>query len=247
MAKRTERGPLDGRNIKVIGLGGIGSVVAQALAQFLASLRADCRVWLIDGDSYEESNRSRVVFGECGNKAIVKARELATAANGAISIVPVPKYVTPRNVSRLVEERDIVFLCVDNHATRRVVSKHCSGGTLRDALLISGGNDGIEEGRAGTFGNVMIYLRKSGRGRTNPLTKFHPEIAKPADKRPDQLSCAELAQSSAPQLLFTNLQVASAMLGAFYAWLTGRMDYEEVFLDVAEGRMNPVSRQSKRA
>ena len=77
-----------------------------------------------------------------------------------------------------------------------------------------------------------------------PLTRFHPEIARPADKRPDQLGCTALAQS-APQLLFTNLALASTMLGAFYAWLRGEAEHDEVYLDVAQLAMHPVKRYRK--
>ena len=230
---------LAGRTVKVIGLGGVGAPLAQALTQFLAWGRAASTLSLVDGDAYEERNRERVHFQGFGNKAISKAEELTAICDGAVSIVPVPKYVTPRNVSRIVQEGDIVFLAVDNHATRRLVSNRC--GKLLDGVLFSGGNDGIDNGQEGTFGNVIVYVREEGKDLTHPLTRFHPEIARPKDKRPDELGCAELAQS-APQLLFTNLAVASTMLAAFHAWLAGKLHYEEVYLDIAQCRMNPVRR-----
>jgi hypothetical protein len=73
------------------------------------------------------------------------------------------------------------------------------------------------------------------------LSTFHPEIAKPADLLPDEEGCAA-AMASAPQLLFTNAAVASAMLGSFYAWREGHLRWEEVYLDLAVGRQNPVTR-----
>lgn len=234
---------LDGRRVKVIGLGGIGSLVAPCLVQYLSGLGFKGAVWLIDGDSFEESNRTRVRFEAYGNKSLVKAAELDALARGP-KLVPVPRYVTPRNVGGLVEERDVVLMCVDNHATRRCVARRC--GRLADILLISGGNDGVEDGREGTFGNVLVHRREAGEDRTNPLTRYHPEIARPADKRPDQMSCGELAQSSAPQLLFTNLAVASAMLNALFAWVAGRLEYEEVYLDILAARMNAVARGPRR-
>ena len=88
---------------------------------------------------------------------------------------------------------------------------------------------------------MQIYERVRGRDRFNPITRFHPEIAKPADHRPDELGCAALLQS-VPQLLFTNLAVAAAMLGAFHNWLCGNLPYEEVCLDIALARMNPITR-----
>lgn len=104
--------------IKVIGLGGIGVPIAQALVQFLAWRPLCSAVWLVDGDTYEEKNRERVVFDEYENKAVVKARELAHTARGRVSVVPVGEYVTPRSVGRLISDGDVVFLAVDNHATR---------------------------------------------------------------------------------------------------------------------------------
>jgi hypothetical protein len=231
---------LHDRQIKIIGLGGIGTPVAQALAQFLAFRAVACPVWLIDGDAYEERNRARVLFHSYDNKAVAKAQELTEAVNGRIALLPVPRYVTSNNARRLIEERDIVFLCVDNHQTRKLVSNRCR--RLTDVLLFSGGNDGIELERTGTFGNVQIYLRENGQDRTNPLTRFHPEIAQPADHSPAQLGCAALVTQAAPQLLFTNLAVAATMLGAFYAWLQGTLSYEEIYLDLSLGRTTPVPR-----
>ena len=234
-AKRLRR-----RSIKIIGLGGIGTWVAQALVPFLASIRATCPVWLVDGDSYEESNRARALFQSYGNKAAVKAAELGALARGAFPIVPVPRYVTPRNVRRLIEEGDVVLLCVDNHKSRKCVSD--AARKLRDVLVISGGNDGIDRPSAGTFGNVIAYCRKNGSDVTNPITRFHPDIARPRDRAPYELSCVDLAQSAAPQLLYTNLQVATTMLCALLAWLNDALGYEEVFVDILAARMTPVAR-----
>lgn len=230
------------RNTKVIGLGGIGAVVAEGLAMFLGSERVRSTLWLVDGDSYEDANRDRVRFDEDVNKAESKARELSQRARGDVTILPIPKYVTPNNARDIIENDDVVFLCVDNHNTRRTVSRRCR--KLDDVLLLSGGNDGIENGRSGTFGNVMVYRRSGGNDITHPLTRFHPEIALPRDKRPDQLSCVELAKSSAPQLLFTNWLVASAMLATFYSSLEGALDFEELYLDVSGVKLTTVDRRS---
>jgi molybdopterin/thiamine biosynthesis adenylyltransferase len=228
--------------VKIIGLGGIGAPVAQAIMQFLSARWVPGPVWLIDGDSYEERNRDRVLFEAYDNKAMAKAQELAHAVGSRVTLLPVPEYVTPRNVRRLIDAGDIVFLCVDNHATRKLVSNRCR--RLRDVALFSGGNDGMAGGQEGTFGNVQVYVRQEGRDRTNPLTRFHPEISQPQDNRPDELGCAALVEA-APQLLFTNLAVAAAMLGAFYAWLHDTLSYEELYLDIALGRLTPVARRAR--
>lgn len=103
-------------------------------------------------------------------------------------------------------------------------------------------NDGIEDGKTGTYGNVQVYLRRNGSNVTNRLSRFHPEIAKPKDRLPTAQGCMALVPS-APQLLFTNVAVAAAMLGAFYSWHCGDLDYEELYLDILTGRMVPVKRE----
>ena len=242
MGRSTVRKAREVTGVKVVGLGGVGGHVGPALVQFLSSLGLPCTLWLIDGDAYEERNRERMLFQEYGNKAVAKARELAPACRGGVTVLPVPEYVNPKSARRLIEEGDVVFLCVDNHATRRAVSDRCR--RLNDVVLFSGGNDGIEEGQEGTFGNVQVYIREGGRDVTNPLTRFHPEIARPRDKRPDERGCAESVQAG-PQLLFANIAVASAMLNSFYAWRSGMLAHEEVFLDIVIGRTTPVRRAAQ--
>ena len=103
----------------------------------------------------------------------------------------------------------------------------------------TGGNEGVDPPRErGTYGNVQVYLRRDGRDLTAPLTRFHPEIASPKGKLPTEASCVELALST-PQILFTNLAVASALLNAFFAYTCGRLTYQEVKLDILEARMLP--------
>jgi molybdopterin/thiamine biosynthesis adenylyltransferase len=223
-------------DIKLIGIGGIGCALAPFLARYLQSERQltgeEVRITLVDGDAFESKNAARQSFESIGNKAKVKASELASSFP-SLSFRAIPEFATAANLSDLVKTGDLVFLAVDNHATRRAVSRRCE--ELSEVVLISGGNDF-------TDGNVQIYVRQGDRDITLPLTRFHPEIADPKDKSPAEMSCEELAAEAAPQLLFTNLGVACAMLNAFYAWRSGRLRYGEVYLDIVEGRAQPVAR-----
>ncbi|MBI4573667.1 MAG: ThiF family adenylyltransferase [candidate division NC10 bacterium] len=220
------------QEIKVIGIGGIGCALLPHLARYLRAGGEPARVTLVDGDAFEPRNADRQAFSESGNKAKVKAVEMARQFEG-LSFRAMPEYVTPENVGRIIRSGDVVFLGVDNHKTRRLVSDHCQ--VLGDVVLISGGNDY-------TDGNVQVYLRRAGRDVTLPLTRYHPEIADPKDRSPHEMSCDELAREAAPQLLFTNLAVASAMLIAFYACRLGKLQYGEVYLDILEGKTNPIAR-----
>ncbi len=218
--------------IKAIGIGGIGCALLPFLCRFLNYAGERARLTLIDGDGFERANAARQAFSRLGNKAEVKAQELAREFE-ALSLRAVPEFVTAANVGRLITAGDLVFLMVDNHATRRLVSDHAV--TLAAVTLISGGNDY-------TDGNVQVYLRNRGLDLTPSLTRYHPEIAAPADRNPAELSCEELMAAGAPQLLFANLTVATLMLNAFYAWRQGALGYSEVYLDIIQNLTRPVDR-----
>jgi molybdopterin/thiamine biosynthesis adenylyltransferase len=234
--------------VKLIGLGGVGSVVARYGAVFLASLGQEVRFVLVDGDVFEYSNASRMLFAGYGNKAAVLRSELLPRfADSSLSLLAVEKFATPDNVSSLIQSGDLCLLCVDNHATRKLLSGHCS--QLADVCLISGGNDGVGKDssgavRRGTYGNVQIYARCHGKDVTPSLASNHPEIASPADHLPGDQNCTELVAST-PQILFANLAVASAMLNTLFLWLSGALHYGELSFDIADGLMRPTMPLSK--
>ena len=132
-------------------------------------------------------------------------------------------FVSKENISKVILEGDIVFLGVDNHKTRMIVSNYCK--ELKNVTLISGGNEY-------TDGNVQIYVRKEGKDLTPDLCAYHPEIKNPSDKLPDEMSCQELSESE-PQLYFTNLGVATFMCWSFYNVVV-KKQYErsEVYFDI---------------
>ena len=241
----TKRGPgaptPDPWRYVLIGLGGIGGRVLRELVPLLHARGARATVLAVDGDTFEERNRDRQLFGRPGRKAEVLVEELAEIYGDRVDLIPVARYVTGRTVAEVIGERSVVFCQPDNNATRAVVARHCT--RLRDVLLLTGGNDGVENGKAGTYGNVVVYVRRAGRDRTNPPTRYHPELSHPKDKLPTAVGCAAAAAAGAPQLGITNLAVTTALLAAFHAWRAGTLDYEELYLDVALGRMTPVRRE----
>jgi len=184
-----------------------------------------------------------MLFSRCGNKAAVLRDDLLEElCDSCVTVLAVEEYVTAANLGRLVREGDLVLLAVDNHATRKLVDEHCA--RLSDVTLISGGNDGVGldgagRERRGTFGNVQIHRRRAGREESPALSRFHPEIADPRDAHPDDVSCTA-ALARVPQLLFTNLATASALLNAFLLHLCGELDYAELAFDIRDGLMRPV-------
>ena len=228
------------RTFVIIGLGGVGGFVMRLLVPYLWYKDAGDLILAVDGDEFEHKNKARMAFIMVGPKSVVLANELIPIYGNRVGMKARHEYVDEKNIDEMVMDGDIVFCCPDNHKTRRVVERHCM--TLDNVSLFSGGNDGIEGVHAGTFGNIQVYLRENGRDVTNPLSAFHPEIRDPQDKMPQEIGCLEQAQS-APQLVFTNAQVAVSMLSAFYAWERGALGHEEAYLDIETGRVQPVVRK----
>ncbi len=211
--------------VVLIGLGGIGSQLLPSLVRYL-SFRPEPRplLVLVDGDAYEISNRSRQLFPDeaLGTN---KAEALAQLFRGSgLGIQAIAEYVRSDNVGLVVREGDVCLLAVDNHPTRALVDRHIA--SLSDVTLISGGNDE-------TDGNVQLVRRRDGVSVDGSLTEIHPEIGRAAGSEVTPgAGCAALA-AERPQLVVTNLMVASAMLNCLWAVIEqGSVPYSEVYLDV---------------
>ncbi len=229
-----------------IGLGGVGKYVSQTAATFLAGLQGampgkETNLLLVDGDAFSFSNTYRMDVPDFGNKAEAIGKGMLQSFDvDGFSVRWKPEYVDAENIEEIIQSGDCVFLAVDNHATRKLVSEHCQ--TLRDVVLISGGNDGVEDGMKGTYGNVQVYMREEWDDITAPLTQFHPEIADPQDKAPSEMDCLELAQAGVPQIAIVNAAVASAMNGVLMRIMMppeGERLFDEVCFDIVAGVQQP--------
>lgn len=221
----------------VIGCGGGGKFLLSALARFMVfDPEREWALVLIDGDEYEVGNATRQAFRRIGNKAEVTAEELREQLPELL-IQAISAYVAGEEseahadharltvpISEVVQEGDWVFLCVDNHATRKLVSSHAQ--TLQSVRVFSAGNDYSD-------GNVQVYVRRSGNDVLPPLDAYHPEIAAPEDQPPYAMSCEELAQAGTPQLIFANFMAAALVAAAFWAELTRQLRAGEIYFDLA--------------
>jgi molybdopterin/thiamine biosynthesis adenylyltransferase len=226
------------KKIKVIGAGGIGGWLLEPLAQYLNYCEEQAEITIIDGDKFEDRNMDRQRCQAMENKAVHAANRL-TLMFSKVFFRSQNKFVVEDNVVQMIREQDVVFCCVDNHATRKLVSDRCR--ELRDVVLISGGNNF-------TDGNVNIYCRENGKDQQRPITEYQPKIADPQDKNPGDLTdaerqgCQEQARSD-PQLLFMNFAIASAMLNVYYAHEQGVANFEQVYVDILQQRMRPSPEQ----
>jgi len=241
---------IEGVQFYVIGLGGIAEALVRHLGLFLYAVDQRSQVWLVDGDRFGAADKpkGRMGFVELGHKAHERQRAMAQLVGDRVTFHSVPLFVTRENIEELIprDQPAAIFLCVDNHATRRLVAEYCASRATGLTLLISGGNTSVEED-GGYRGNVQVHCREDARDLTNSILAHHPEIVAADEAMAPKNgvpACTELAlEPAGSQIGFTNLAVASAMLNAFHAWYTGRLAYDEVYLDIAENRMVPRARQ----
>ena len=227
-------------DITIIGLGGIGSHLSPMIARYASySMKTESpiNINLVDGDYYETKNMERQDFDDLGNKAEIKARELQQVFP-RISFNAIPYFLDETTIPKIVKNGDIVFLAVDNHKSRKILSDYARE-KLSDVTIISGGNELVD-------GNVQIYVRKGGEDITPALTDYHPEIDNPIDKLPNEMSCEEL-MNSGPQILFTNAGAALLMSWAFYNALSDNYKYSEIYFDVQNMKVDSKVRTPKKS
>ena len=215
--------------IVLVGLGGIGSQLLPSLVRYLA-FRPEPRpmLVLVDGDAYEPSNRTRQVFPE-GAIGSNKAAALAEASRGGLTVQAVADFLTEANVATVIRDGDVVLMAVDNHWTRSIVDRHLA--SLDDVMLISGGNDE-------TDGNVQLVRRRNRAFVDGSLAEIHREISRATEAEFAARNGCERQAEERPQLVVTNLMVASAMLNCLWAVLErGSVSYSEVYLDVITNAM----------
>ena len=226
-------------NIVIVGIGGGGSALAPKVARYCQHLKPPIPVsiTLVDGDSYEESNAKRQSFVRYGNKAAVTVESLVLQFD-RVSFTSIAEYLTPENVDFIISEDSIVFLCVDNNESRKVVDVFAH--SLKNVVVVCGGNDM-------TDGNCQLYIRRKGKDVTASICDIHIETAKPADKAPYKMSCEEMAAASTPQLFFANDFVSTLMCVVLWqiVEVKGFLDkppFGELYFDMLKGRVEPVVR-----
>lgn len=226
------------KRVVVIGLGGIGSQLLPSLLHYLHSQKWDGPVALMDGDIYEEKNLNRQLVPESGlgmNKAEALAIQFGQRLP-TLNMEALPFYLDPTNVGLVVQEGDFVICGVDNHYTRRLIDEQV--GNLKNVTYVSGGNDL-------TDGNAQVVRRRAGKSLDPSLVEVHPEIGK-ALEPPDFTPGCDQMVNAAPQIIVTNLMVASTMLNAVWAIFEKAdkdLPYSEVFIDVEANAARAVARK----
>ena len=110
-------------HVAVVGIGGVGSWAAEALAR-----SAIGAITLIDLDHIAESNANRQIHAlgdEFGKAKVVAMAERIAAIHPACRVTQVEAFITPENVATLLPRADIVLDCIDHVAAKAALIAHC--------------------------------------------------------------------------------------------------------------------------
>ncbi|HTY98753.1 MAG TPA: tRNA threonylcarbamoyladenosine dehydratase [Rhodocyclaceae bacterium] len=129
---------LAGRHACVIGIGGVGSWAAEALARSGVG-----RLTLVDLDHVAESNINRQVHalsGTLGQAKVQAMGERVAAVNPHCRLSLIEDFVTPENVAGLLPACDAVVDAIDQVRAKAALIAHCRRADLY--LVTTGGAGG---------------------------------------------------------------------------------------------------------
>ena len=136
---------LASKTVAVVGLGGLGSFITMQLAGAGVG-----RLILVDGERVELSNLNRqILYGEQDlglPKPVLAARRIKEF-NRLVDITYHTGFVTEDNVSRILDDADIIIDALDDWKARIVIDKYAHD---TDTPLVHGAVDGWY-GQATTF------------------------------------------------------------------------------------------------
>lgn len=146
-------------HVCVVGVGGVGSWVAESLAR-----SAIGRITLIDLDNIAESNTNRQVHAlgdEYGKAKVTAMAERIKAINPACKVMEIEDFVTEENLESLLGQKyDIIIDAIDNARVKAAMINWCK---RRKIKLISSG------GAGGRVNPAKIQLDDLARSVQDPL------------------------------------------------------------------------------
>jgi tRNA A37 threonylcarbamoyladenosine dehydratase len=134
---------LQATHVVVIGIGGVGSWAAEALAR-----NAVGTITLIDLDNVAESNVNRQIHaleGEFGKAKITAMAQRIRAINPSCQVREIEQFVTPENMVQLLDfslemKPDVIVDCIDDAKAKIALAEHCK--STKTPLIMAGAAGG---------------------------------------------------------------------------------------------------------
>ncbi|AUN94035.1 tRNA threonylcarbamoyladenosine dehydratase [Pseudazoarcus pumilus] len=221
------------RRACVVGVGGVGSWVAETLARSgVGCLR------LVDLDHVAESNINRQIHAlepTLGQAKVLAMRDRIAAINPGIAVEVVEEFLTPANAAALVAGCDVVIDAVDDMNAKLALVLACRA--ARVPLVVCGGAGGktdptrirVDDLARATHDPLLSRLRRRLRAEhgfpREPKRRFAvtavyseqpPLLPDACDAAPQGLACAGYGSSMAVTASF-GLFAASRALDALFA------------------------------
>ena len=217
-------------SLAIVGLGGIGGIVADNLYPFL---RAEVEGWslrnliFIDNDTYSRSNipRQKAASAMLGvNKAHAwKGIYDASQSNAmGTTFTSIGEWITNDSIGQIFYDNAptnlVIMSCVDNHPARLVMSRYVQSllkeNDQAQCVVIQAGCD---RGRA----TADLYGRWGGLILGQPIEQGHPEVLEEREGDRDEISCEELANlPSGDQTFVDNWMAASMAINILFTMLS---------------------------
>ncbi len=130
---------LQAAHVVVVGIGGVGSWAAEALAR-----NAVGSITLIDLDNIAESNVNRQIHaleGAFGKAKVSAMRERILAINPLCEVHEIEDFITPDNITKLLDFNcDCIIDCVDDAKAKIALAAFCKAKQI--SLIMSGSAGG---------------------------------------------------------------------------------------------------------
>lgn len=174
-------------HVVVIGIGGVGSWAAEALAR-----NAIGEITLIDLDNIAESNVNRqihAVDGNFGKAKVTAMQERIKVINPNCKVHEIEDFVTTDNVSEILDFKcDVVLDCTDSTYAKMAMAVYCRDKQL--ALMMSGSGGGrLDPSRikvadlSAAFGDMLLSKVRKQLRQSHHFPKA-PDMGKRPLKKP---------------------------------------------------------------
>lgn len=190
------------KQIYVIGVGGVGSWLAPAMALLVPE-----SVVVIDGDKLEQKNLNRQLFGEED-----VGRNKAEALGRRYDLRFIPKFYSHGSMS--IDRTDWLLCAADNNLARKAALQSADE---YGAQVIVGCNE--------KYSSEAYYYRRDWKGSPQDPRVYYSEIEtdKSDDPRSAAIGCTGESQKQNVQLVTANYAAAGHMMSLYIAWAMERV------------------------
>lgn len=215
--------------VTVVGCGGTGGFVAEALCRLLP---VDADLVLVDHDRVEERNLTRQSFyrEDLGRfKSETLAHRLALRFERPVGYSTLPAAMTKLNSPGLV------IGCVDNGLARRDIARAVIHTPYQKWWVDAGNGENYGQVVIGNTDILAEMLPDGNIYRGLPLPTIQkPELLQEAPRARD---CAAIAEEQGPTI---NLTMAAAVVEVVRRLIAGTCPWVQLYIDMEAGTLVPV-------